>query len=91
MPTTRRPSPAEQRAAREARRLQAAELFAQGHTPKPRSPASWASPVRPSAAGTAALRKAAWRRCAAVGRPAPTPILQPHLRPATDSLSGQVT
>jgi transposase len=32
MPTTRRPRPAEQRAAREARRLQAAELFAQGHT-----------------------------------------------------------
>jgi transposase len=32
MPTTRRPSPAEQRAAREARRLQAAELFAQGRT-----------------------------------------------------------
>jgi transposase len=32
MPTTRRPSPAEQRAARESRRLQAAELFAQGHT-----------------------------------------------------------
>jgi transposase len=32
MPTTRRPSPAEQRAAREARRLRAAELFAQGKT-----------------------------------------------------------
>jgi len=32
MPTTRRPSPAEERAAREARRLQAAELYAQGHT-----------------------------------------------------------
>jgi transposase len=32
MPTRRRPSPAEQRAAREARRLQAAELFAQGHS-----------------------------------------------------------
>jgi transposase len=32
MPTRRRPSPAEQRAAREARRLQAAELFAQGRT-----------------------------------------------------------
>jgi transposase len=32
MPTTRRPGPAEQRAALEARRLQAAELFAQGHT-----------------------------------------------------------
>jgi len=30
MPTRRRPSPAEERAAREARRLQAAELFAQG-------------------------------------------------------------
>jgi transposase len=30
MPTTRRPSPAEQRAAREARRLRAAELFGQG-------------------------------------------------------------
>lgn len=32
MPTTRRPSPAEQRAAREARRLRAAELFVQGKT-----------------------------------------------------------
>ena len=32
MPTTRRPSPAEERAALEVRRLQAAELFAQGHT-----------------------------------------------------------
>ena len=32
MPTTRRPDPAQQRAALEARRLQAAELFAQGHT-----------------------------------------------------------
>jgi transposase len=32
MPTTRRPRPAEERAVLEARRLQAAELFAQGHT-----------------------------------------------------------
>ena len=32
MPTTRRPDPAEERAAREARRLQAAELFALGRT-----------------------------------------------------------
>jgi transposase len=32
MPTTRRPNPAKQRADFEARRLQAAELFAQGHT-----------------------------------------------------------
>jgi transposase len=32
MPTKRRPDPAEQRAAHEARRLQAAELFAQGRT-----------------------------------------------------------
>ena len=32
MPTTRRPDPAKQRAALETRRLQAAELFAQGHT-----------------------------------------------------------
>jgi transposase len=32
MPTNRRPRPAEQRAALEARRLQAAELFAQGRT-----------------------------------------------------------
>jgi transposase len=32
MPTNRRPRPAEVRAAREARRLRAAELFAQGHT-----------------------------------------------------------
>jgi transposase len=32
MPTTRRPSPQDERAAREARRLQAAELFAQGRT-----------------------------------------------------------
>jgi transposase len=32
MPTIRRPSPAQQRAALEARRLQAAELFAQGRT-----------------------------------------------------------
>jgi transposase len=32
VPTTRRPSPQEERAARAARRLQAAELFAQGHT-----------------------------------------------------------
>ena len=32
MPTTRRPDPAEVRAAREARRLRAAELFAQGRT-----------------------------------------------------------
>jgi transposase len=32
MPTKRRPDPAQGRAAREARRLQAAELFAQGHT-----------------------------------------------------------
>ena len=32
MPTTRRPDPAEQRAALEGRRLQAAELFAEGHT-----------------------------------------------------------
>jgi transposase len=32
MPTRRRPSPADERAAREARRLQAAELFDQGRT-----------------------------------------------------------
>jgi transposase len=32
MPTTRRPSPQDERAAREARRLRAAELFAQGHS-----------------------------------------------------------
>jgi transposase len=32
MPTTRRPRPAEERAALEARRLQAAELFAQGRS-----------------------------------------------------------
>ena len=32
MPTTRQPRPAEERAAREARRLRAGELFAQGHT-----------------------------------------------------------
>jgi transposase len=32
IPTTRRPDPAQERAAREARRLQAAELFAHGHT-----------------------------------------------------------
>jgi transposase len=32
MPTTRRPSPQAERAAREARRLRAAELFAQGRT-----------------------------------------------------------
>jgi transposase len=32
MPTTRRPDPAKQRAALEARRLQAAELFAQGRS-----------------------------------------------------------
>jgi transposase len=32
MPTRRRPSPAEERATREARRLRAAELFAQGRT-----------------------------------------------------------
>jgi putative transposase len=32
MPTTRRPDPAKQRAALEARRLRAAELFAQGRT-----------------------------------------------------------
>ena len=32
MPTTRRPRPAEERAALEARRLRAAELFAQGRT-----------------------------------------------------------
>jgi transposase len=32
MPTTRHPSPQDERAAREARRLQAAELFAQGRT-----------------------------------------------------------
>jgi transposase len=32
MPTIRRPRPADDRAALEARRLQAAELFAQGHT-----------------------------------------------------------
>jgi transposase len=32
MPTTRRPSPQDERAAREARRLRAAELFAQGRT-----------------------------------------------------------
>jgi transposase len=32
MPTTRRPNPVEERAALEARRLQAAELFAQGRT-----------------------------------------------------------
>ena len=32
MPTTRRPDPAQQRAALEARRLQAAELFAQGRS-----------------------------------------------------------
>jgi transposase len=32
MPTTRRPSPADERAAREARRLRAAELFAQGRS-----------------------------------------------------------
>ncbi len=32
MPTTRRPNPQEERAALEARRLRAGELFAQGHT-----------------------------------------------------------
>jgi transposase len=32
MPTTRRPSPQDERAAREARRLQAAELFTQGRS-----------------------------------------------------------
>jgi transposase len=32
MPTTRRPSPQAERATREARRLQAAELFAQGRS-----------------------------------------------------------
>jgi transposase len=32
MPTTRRPPPADERAAREARRLRAAELFAQGRS-----------------------------------------------------------
>jgi transposase len=32
MPTTRRPRPGDERAALEGRRLQAAELFAQGHT-----------------------------------------------------------
>jgi transposase len=32
MPTNRRPSPQDERSAREARRLRAAELFAQGHT-----------------------------------------------------------
>jgi transposase len=32
MPTNRRPRPQDERAAREARRLRAAELFAQGHT-----------------------------------------------------------
>ena len=32
MPTTRRPSPQDERAAREARRLRAAELFAQGRS-----------------------------------------------------------
>jgi DNA-binding XRE family transcriptional regulator len=32
MPTNRRPSPAEERAARQARRLHAAELFAQGRS-----------------------------------------------------------
>jgi transposase len=32
MPTKRRPRPGDERAALEARRLQAAELFAQGHT-----------------------------------------------------------
>jgi transposase len=32
MPTTRRPDPAQERAALEARRLQAAELFAQGRS-----------------------------------------------------------
>jgi transposase len=32
MPTTHRPDPAQERAALEVRRLQAAELFAQGHT-----------------------------------------------------------
>jgi transposase len=32
MPTNRRPNPAEERAARQTRRLRAAELFAQGHT-----------------------------------------------------------
>jgi DNA-binding CsgD family transcriptional regulator len=32
MPTTRRPDPAQERAGLEARRLQAAELFAQGRT-----------------------------------------------------------
>ena len=32
MPTSRRPDPAQDRAALEARRLQAAELFAHGHT-----------------------------------------------------------
>jgi transposase len=32
MPTARRPDPAQQRAALEARRLRAAELLAQGHT-----------------------------------------------------------
>jgi transposase len=32
MPTTRRPSPDEDRAARQARRMRAAELFAQGRS-----------------------------------------------------------
>jgi hypothetical protein len=38
MPTNRRPSPAEERAALEARRLQSAELFTQGRALQPGHP-----------------------------------------------------
>jgi transposase len=74
MPTTRRPRPAEQRAALEARRLQAAELFAQGRTQA--EVASELGVSRQSAhVWHARFAKAASRRCAAGVPTGPDPKL----------------
>ena len=74
MPTTRRPRPAEERAALEARRLQAAELFAQGHTQAEVARSS-VSPARAPMSGTPASPRAGWRPCAAgPDRPRPQAV-----------------
>jgi hypothetical protein len=64
MPATRRPRPAEERAAREARRLRAASCSPKA-VPKPRSPANSASPARASTSGTPASPREAWTPYAA--------------------------
>jgi hypothetical protein len=64
-------------------RMQAGQLFAAA-TPKPRSPASSASPGRTSAAGAPAGATAGWRRCTALARPGRTRACRrPSSRPST--------